>query len=49
MAHLDRSKPLTQDAQFTLPTDETGWSTHAESTGISFIKEQPPCLRASRP
>ena len=49
MAHLGRSKPLTQDAQFTLPADETGRGTHAESTGISCIKEQPPCLRQAVP
>jgi hypothetical protein len=49
LAHLGRSKPLTQDAQFALPTDETGRGTHAESTGISCIKEQPPCPRQAVP
>ena len=49
LAHLGRSKPLTQDAQFTLPADETGSGTHAESTGISRITEQPPRLRQAVP
>ena len=49
LAHLGRGKPLTQDAQFALSTDETGRGTHAESTGISCIKEQPPWLRQAVP
>ena len=49
LAHLGRGKPLTQDAQFTLPADETGRGTHAESTSISCITVQPPCLRQAVP